>query len=601
MTASQNWNMDSVFEGGSHSETLQKRIKELDALIQETLTQISEWEPSEDQPKYSQLASFLEKRETIGNGLSEAGTFARGLFSANTKDLQAAKVVNQLSTVGSQMSEVETLFMKKLKDIPRDEWQTLISKEPFKQSAFPLEEKREKGQKLLSEKEEKIIQKLSLDGLNGFGNMYQTIVNSVNVPFEEDGKITYLSAGQAANKLTGSEDPAVRARLLKDWENAWKEKAPLFSDTLNHLAGFRLQTYDLRGEKDFLNPPLEYNRMKEDTLNMMWDTITENKPKVVEFLNRKAALMGKDKLNWADVTAPVSVGDYEPKTYSFEDAQDFVTTHFGTFSQEMQDMAQRAFNEGWVEAEDKEGKRPGAYCSNLPESKQSRIFMTFSGSANNVSTLAHELGHAYHSHVMRDLPALNRSYAMNVAETASTFAEMLISDATVEAAASDEEKIALLDSKISRAAIMFMNIHSRFLFEKRFYEARQNGLVNEEELSTIMEEAQKEAFLDSLETYHPTFWASKLHFYITGISFYNFPYTFGFLFSLGIYSKAKREGQSFSEDYRSLLRDTASMTTEELAEKHLAVDLTQPDFWQSAIDEILADIDDYLALTADRV
>lgn len=601
MTASQNWNMDSVFSGGSHSEALQSRIKELDTLIKETLTQISEWQPSKDHPEFNELASFLKKRETIGNGLSEAGTFARGLFSANTKDLQAAKVVNQLSTVASQMSEVETLFMKKLKDVPENEWGTLVATEPFKQSAFPLQEKREKGQKLLSEKEEKIIQKLSLDGLNGFGNMYQTVVNSVNVPFEEDGKITYLSAGQAANKLTGSEDPAVRARLLKDWEIAWKEKAPLFSDTLNHLAGFRLQTYDLRDEEDFLNPPLEYNRMKEETLNTMWDTITDNKPKVVEFLNRKAALMGKDKLNWADVTAPVSVGDYEPKTYSFEEAQDFVTTHFGTFSQEMQDMAQRAFDEGWVEAEDKEGKRPGAYCSNLPESKQSRIFMTFSGSANNVSTLAHELGHAYHSHVMRDLPALNRSYAMNVAETASTFAEMLISDATVEAAASEEEKIALLDSKISRAAIMFMNIHSRFLFEKRFYEARQNGLVNEEELSTIMEEAQKEAFLDSLDTYHPTFWASKLHFYITGISFYNFPYTFGFLFSLGIYSKAKQEGQSFSDDYRNLLRDTASMTTEELAEKHLAVDLTHPDFWQSAIDEILTDIDEYLALTADRI
>ncbi|OJF94296.1 M3 family oligoendopeptidase [Alkalibacterium sp. 20] len=601
MASSLNWNMDSVFEGGSHSETLQAHIKALDTLIEETLTQIQEWDPKEDSPSFNALASFLEHREKIGNGLSEAGTFARGLFSANTKDSQAAKVVNQLSTVGSQMSAVETLFMKKLKDVSEKEWDILVSTEPFQTSAFPLEEKREKGQKLLSEKEEKIIQKLSLDGLNGFGNMYQTIVNSVNVPFEEDGKTTNLSAGQAANKLMGSEDPAVRQQLLGDWEKAWKEKAPLFADTLNHLAGFRLQTYDLRNEKDFLTPPLEYNRMQEETLTTMWDTITENKPKVVDFLNRKAALMGKEKLNWADVTAPVSIGNYEPKTYSFDEAQTFVTKHFGSFSQEMQMMAQRAFDEGWVEAEDKESKRPGAYCSNLPESKQSRIFMTFSGSANNVSTLAHELGHAYHSHVMRDLPVLNRSYAMNVAETASTFAEILISDATVEAAASDEEKIALLDSKISRAAVMFMNIHSRFLFEKRFYEARQKGLVDEDQLSTIMEEAQKEAFLDSLDTYHPTFWASKLHFHITGLSFYNFPYTFGFLFSLGIYSKAKQEGKSFETDYRNLLRDTASMTTEELAEKHLGVDLTQSTFWQSAIDEILTDIDDYLALTADRV
>lgn len=431
--------------------------------------------------------------------------------------------------------------------------------------------------------------------------MYQTIVNSVSVPFLINDELTYLSAGQAANKLKGLKDPSIRARLLSDWENAWKEKAPLFSDTLNHLAGFRLQTYDLRGEKDFLNPPLEYNRMTEETLNTMWDTITKNKPKIVEFLNRKAALMGKEKLNWADVNAPISVGDFEPKTYSFDEAETFITTHFGSFSQEMQQMAQKAFDEDWIEAEDKEGKRPGAYCSNLPESKQSRVFMTFSGSASNVSTLAHELGHAYHSHVMRDLPALNRSYAMNVAETASTFAEMLISDATVSAAESKEEKIVLLDSKISRAAIMFMNIHSRFLFEKRFYEARQSGLVSDKELSSIMEDAQKEAFLDSLETYHPTFWASKLHFYITGISFYNFPYTFGFLFSLGIYSKAKEEGKSFADDYRDLLRDTASMTTEDLAAKHLGVDLKQPDFWQSAINEILSDVDDYLDLTEDKI
>lgn len=601
MTKAMNWDMESVFPGGSHSEVLQARIKELDHLIDELLIQISEWDPSKDYPDYLNFASFLDKREMISNGLSEARTFSRGLFSSNTSDTQAAKVVNQLSTVSSQLSEVETLFMKKLKTIPSTEWDQLISKAPFQKSSFSLQEKRKKGQKLLSEDEEKVIQKLSLDGLNGFGNMYQTIVNSVSVPFLINDELTYLSAGQAANKLKGLKDPSIRARLLSDWENAWKEKAPLFSDTLNHLAGFRLQTYDLRGEKDFLNPPLEYNRMTEETLNTMWDTITKNKPKIVEFLNRKAALMGKEKLNWADVNAPISVGDFEPKTYSFDEAETFITTHFGSFSQEMQQMAQKAFDEDWIEAEDKEGKRPGAYCSNLPESKQSRVFMTFSGSASNVSTLAHELGHAYHSHVMRDLPALNRSYAMNVAETASTFAEMLISDATVSAAESKEEKIVLLDSKISRAAIMFMNIHSRFLFEKRFYEARQSGLVSDKELSSIMEDAQKEAFLDSLETYHPTFWASKLHFYITGISFYNYPYTFGFLFSLGIYSKAKEEGKSFADDYRDLLRDTASMTTEDLAAKHLGVDLKQPDFWQSAINEILSDVDDYLDLTEDKI
>src|SRR5699024_6353621 len=218
-------------------------------------------------------------------------------------------------------------------------------------------------------------------------------------------------------------------------------------------------------------------------------------------------------------------------------------------------------------------------------------------SPNEVSTLAHELGHAFHSHVMRDLPALNRRYAMNVAETASTFAEMIVSDATVQEAKEKAEKVNLLDDKVSRAATMFMNIHARYLFETRFYEERKKGYVIDERLNELMLDAQKEAYKDSLSTYHPTFWASKLHFYSTGVPFYNFPYTFGYLFSLGIYARSLEEGEGFEQKYIDLLRDTASMTTEELAEKHLSVDLTKPDFWQGGIDLIKQDIEEFLELT----
>lgn len=591
------WDMDKIFKGGSDSKELREFIKGIKQTISEARSLISQWSADSSADTIEELTAFLNKRETAFDYLAEASTFSRGLLSADVNDSKAAKTVNQLSQLSSEMSDVETQFMKKLKSIPDEKWEKLVTHDQLKASAFNLNEKREKGKKLLSESEERIIQQLSLDGLEGFNNVYQSLVNSIRIPFKKDGELTTLSAGQAANKLTGHPDPEVRESLLTNWEMTWEAKAPLFANTLNHLAGFRLQTYQLRNEPDFLTPALEYNRLQKQTLDTMWDTITENKPKLVDFLNRKAALMNKEKLNWADVTAPLSLGDYEPKDYSFEEAQEFVIKHFGSFSEDMKELAETAFDGTWVEAEDREGKRPGAYCSNLPKSKQSRVFMTFSGTANNVSTLAHELGHAYHSHVMRDLPHLNRRYAMNVAETASTFCEMVISSATVDAANSAEEKIALLDSKISRAAVMFMNIHSRYLFETRFYEQRQSGLLNEKELSELMEEAQKEAFMDSLETYHPMFWASKLHFHITGVPFYNFPYTFGFLFSLGIYSYAKGQNNTFESDYRKLLRDTASMTTEELAQKHLNVDLTQSDFWQSAIDEILSDVDEYMALT----
>jgi oligoendopeptidase F len=214
-----------------------------------------------------------------------------------------------------------------------------------------------------------------------------------------------------------------------------------------------------------------------------------------------------------------------------------------------------------------------------------------------MSTLAHELGHAYHQHVMNDMPALAQEYAMNVAETASTFAEMIVSDAAVKQASTDEERLALLEDKIQRSVAFFMNIHARFLFETEFYEERQKGLVSVEKLNEMMESAQRRAYKDALGEYHPHFWASKLHFYITSVPFYNFPYTFGYLFSSGLYAAAQREGAAFEDKYIALLRDTGSMTVEELASKHLGVDLTQPDFWQSAVDLAIADVEQFLRMT----
>ena len=223
--------------------------------------------------------------------------------------------------------------------------------------------------------------------------------------------------------------------------------------------------------------------------------------------------------------------------------------------------------------------------------------MTYSGTPSNVSTLAHELGHAFHSYAMRDVHPLNRSYAMNVAETASTFAEMVVADASVKEAVSEEEKLVLLEDKIQRSVALLMNIHARFLFETRFYEERKQGYVSAERLNELMAEAQREAYGEALSEYHPGFWASKLHFYITDVPFYNFPYTFGYLFSLGIYAKAQTEPEGFEAKYMALLRDTGSMKVEDLARKHLGADLTKRDFWEEAVMTCIRDVEEFLELT----
>ena len=593
-----NWDMDSVFAGGSSSSELQMKIQSMKQQLSEFSEKITDWGWKQDQPAYTELQTILQLQETLSFGLSESSTFIRGLMSADVTDKQAGAVYGKIAEIRSSFSTVLTILTKKTVAIPDNEWEKLLSRAPFNEVGFVLNEDRIQGKELLSEAEEALINSLSLDGFSGWGDHYNSIVATISIPFtEKDGSVTHLSAGQAQNKMESDPDPDVRQQVFVEWEKAWSEKASLFSDALNHLAGFRLANYKAHGVTDFMKRPLEYNRMSKATLDTMWKTINTNKHVVVDYLNRKAALLGKEKLSWADVEAPVLLGDYAPQRYSFDKGADFIVENFRKFSGKMADFSQYAFDHSWIEAENRGGKRPGGYCANLPESGESRIFMTYAGSPNEVSTLAHELGHAFHSNVMRELPALNRGYAMNVAETASTFAELIVSDATVQEAQSEEEKINLLDSKIQRAATMFMNIQSRYLFETHFYEERQEGIVTESRLNELMESAQKEAFEQSLSDYHPAFWSSKLHFYNTGVPFYNFPYTFGYLFSMGIYAKSLNEGTAFEEQYIALLQDTGSMTTEELAQKHLAADLTQPDFWQHGIDLIAEDIHTFMKLT----
>jgi oligoendopeptidase F len=258
-------------------------------------------------------------------------------------------------------------------------------------------------------------------------------------------------------------------------------------------------------------------------------------------------------------------------------------------------FAKRAFDERWIEAEDRPKKAPGGFCTAFPLKKETRIFMTYANTFSNLSTLAHELGHAFHSHVCFDLPILAGDYRMNVAETASTMAEMIVIDAALKQQIDPSIKLGLLNDKIQRSIAFLMNIHARFIFETDFYAERKKGYVLPETLCALMLAAQKRAYLNALAEWHPYFWASKMHFYFTDIPFYNFPYTFGYLFSLGIYTHLKQKKNS-EEMYIALLKDTGKMPTRELAKKHLQVDLEKAAFWEDAMHACIKDVSEFLTL-----
>ncbi|GAQ18732.1 oligoendopeptidase F, plasmid [Oceanobacillus picturae] len=587
------WDLDVIFPGGSDSEAFRTYLKEIEKDKETFSAEVEAFSPEDGNVEAEQLIGVVNELESVMKKLREASAFISCLSAQDVTDEKASLLVGKRSELRAELDAIMSKFVQKLVAIEDTKWVTLLQHDGLTELSFVLNEYREQAKELLNVEQEVLINDLGVDGYHGWSQMYDTIVGKMTVEVEEDNKVKSLSVGQASNKL-GHPDRKVRKAVFDKLGEAWKEQSALFGQTLNHLAGFRLQTYKHRNWKSVLKEPLAINRMKQETLDAMWTAISNNKKHFVKYLEKKADLLGLDKMSMYDIGAPLT---NTVNKSSYTEASKFIVDHFGKFSPKMADFAQMAFDKRWIEAEDRAGKRPGGFCTSFPDSEQTRIFMTFSGTSSNIATLAHELGHAYHQHVMNDVNGLNQRYAMNVAETASTFAEMIVADASVKNAQNKEEKIGLLEDKIQRSVAFFMNIHARFIFENRFYEERKEGLVSVNRLNEIMVEAQKEAYQDALEEYDPNFWSSKLHFHITGVPFYNFPYTFGYLFSLGIYAAAKEQGENFEDAYIALLRDTGRMNVEDLAMKHMNVDLTKPDFWEAAIQLCVKDVEEFIELT----
>lgn len=289
----------------------------------------------------------------------------------------------------------------------------------------------------------------------------------------------------------------------------------------------------------------------------------------------------------------------EASNYSFDEAIDIIKDAFSGVSQEMADFVDVMVKNGWIDAAPQETKRLGAYCTKFADSRTPLVFMTWGDSMSDVLTLAHELGHAFHNWVMRDMPLCTTRYPMTLAETASIFAENVVRDALLAKAKTKEDKIEMLWEELSSALALTINIPVRYEFEKAFYEQRSSKELGAEGLSELMRVTWEEWYGNSMSEADSLFWASKLHFSIPEVSFYNYPYLFGYLFSIGVYAQREAKGADFYGDYINLLRDTGTMRAEEVVQKHLQMDLTQETFWQQSLDRVSNQIDEFERLISE--
>ncbi len=595
-TPAPTWDLDSIFPGGSGSPEFKQFRDDVKSELAKLTAQLAALPETLDDATASAWKSFLLDLQKLEENLHLVMSFAHCLISQNVDDKPAYAIEAESYDLNAEVERIKnTLASRALKQTD-EAWRKLLSDPELEPVSFYLNERRDEAKLKMPEELESLALELAVNGYHAWNRLYDKMAGELTVEFEQDGQTTTLSLGQLATKMSDP-DRAIRKQAFDKMTEAWRSREDLAAMALNSQAGFRLTLYKRRGWESPLFEPLLMARMKEESLNAMWRAVAAKKPRLKPYIDAKMKKLGLDANRWYDQFAPLGAAE---RQFPFDEAGEFIIKNVAAFSQDIADFCRYALEHRWVEAEDRPGKAGGGYCTGMGPFRQSRIFMTYAGTYDSLLTLAHELGHAYHSSVLKETPYWATHYTMTTAETASTFNELLVTDAALQAAADDDEKLMLLDQKLQAAYTMFCDLHSRFLFDKAFYQARQDGVVPTAQLSEMMVAAQKEAFGDLLDPsgYHPLFWCSKLHFFFTEVPFYNYPYVVGYLFANGVYDHAQREGKAFAEKYRALLADTGRMTTEDVAKKHLGVDLTTEEFWNNAVDRALADVDTFVALAS---
>ena len=508
--------------------------------------------------------------------------FIYSYVTTNSRDKLAMKTLSEFEQASLPMDKLMTQFKAWLGTVEPKLDKIVEHNQSAATHAFMLKESAEQSKYLMSEAEESLAAELSLSGGNAFGKLQGTVTSQLSVDFELDGKTQKLPMPALIN-LRSHPDEATRRRGYEAENQAWETVKETLAACLNGVKGEANTLNQKRGRKDAIHSSLEAARMDRKSLEAMFAAMQDSFPMFRKYFDAKAKKIGKEKLAWWDIFAPVGKTD---KVYSFKEARDFILENFGKFSPDLAAFAKRAFDNNWIDAEQRDGKRGGAFCMEVQGLQESRILANFDGSFDQVSTLAHELGHAFHNECayQANKTILQQLTPMTLAETASTMCETIVTEAVLASTQDPQEELAVLEAQIQGASQVVVDIYSRYLFEKEVFERRAESELSADDFCDIMERAQKATYGDGLdERYLQKFmWTWKPHYYSSGLSFYNYPYAFGLLFATGLYAIYKQRGESFVQDYKNLLASTGEETAAKLA-KRFGIDITKRKLWDDSL------------------
>ncbi len=522
--------------------------------------------------------------------------YIESFVTTDSRNKDAMRALSEFEQMSVQASILNTKFQAWVGKLGRSTVKKAARTNPSaKAHEFALNESVDQSKYMMSEAEEVLAAEMTLSGGNAFGKLQGTLTSQLSVDFELDGLLQKLPAPALIN-LRSHPDESTRHRGYDAENILWAGVQETLAACMNGVKGEAITLNKKRGREDAIHESIDISRMDRATLNAMLGAMKDSFPMFRKYFKHKARLLGKEKLAWWDLSAPMGKAD---KVYSFEEARDFIVENFNKFSPELGTFARRAFDNNWIDAEQRDGKRGGAFCMGISQVKESRILSNFDGSFDQVSTLAHELGHAFHGECAYQTgkTELQQVTPMTLAETASIMCETIVTEAVLERVTDPQELLAVLEAQINGAAAVIVDIYSRFLFETEVFERREKAELSADELNDIMERAQKATFGDGLdERYLQKFmWTWKPHYYSPNLSFYNYPYAFGLLFATGLYAIYKKHGADFVPDYKNLLASTGEERAAELADR-FGINIRTRKFWADSLAIIGRQIERYCEL-----
>lgn len=578
------WSLEVYYKGyedpafAEDFELLQKNAQALETALGQ----------AREQDDVQGLVTVLEAKEAYAKVLFKLNEYLALRNSVDTTDGKTLDHIGRLDKINASTAKAQSAMDKYIAGVA--DLEACIAAHPLlTEYAFLLRNTKKKAVHLFSDEMEAMISRMNLTGGNAWSRLFDYLTSTLKVDY--DGEQITLPA---VRNLANDPDGAVRKKAYEAELASYAKVEGSIAYALNNIKSQVRMLAQERGYGSALTMTLDQSNMKRETLDAMFGAMQEYLPVFHKYMRAKAEYLGyHNGLPWFEMLAPLGRND---KKYTLEEAKQCLLDSFGQFSKDMADMMERAFDEEWIDFYPREGKVGGAFCCEVSHAGQSRILTNFNGSFDAVDTLAHELGHAYHGTQTCDHRILNRDYPMQVAETASTFNETHITCLAI-AKATGEEKLALLDNILMNTTQVICDIYSRFLFEDSVFNACEDRFLMPEDLKAMMLDAQKKAYGDGLdpEYMHPYMWACKGHYYSEALSYYNFPYAFGAMLAMGLYSMYLKEGEAFLPKYNKFLHATTVMSVEDTAAV-VGIDLTSKDFWRESLKSFADMIDEFVEL-----